>query len=125
MSAREVKRALKEKADPVKAAFYPTFFKAGPGEYAEGDKFIGVVVPEQRKIAKQFSDLSLSQIRTLTKDAFHECRLTALFILIHKFDRADETEQTEIAGFYLSQLDYVKNWDLVDSQLRRSLDSGW
>jgi 3-methyladenine DNA glycosylase AlkD len=121
VSAREVKRALKEKADPVKAAFYPTFFKAGPGEYAEGDKFIGVVVPEQRKIAKQFSDLSLSQIRTLTKDAFHECRLTALFILIHKFDRADETEQTEIAGFYLSQLDYVNNWDLVDSSAEKIL----
>ncbi len=65
------------------------------------------MVPVQR-IAEQFRDLSLSQIRTLIKDAFHECRLTALFILVHRFDRADASEQIKIVQFYLSQLGYVR-----------------
>lgn len=121
MTSQDVRKALRAAADPEKAAFYPRFFKAGKGEYAEGDKFIGVVVPEQRKIAKQFRALALPRVRSLLKDPYHECRLTALLILVEQFDRADEADQTRIVAFYLDHLDYVNNWDLVDTSAHRIL----
>ena len=121
MSSQDVRKALKASANPEKAAFYPRFFKAGKDEYAEGDRFIGVVVPQQRKIAKRHQDLTLPQVRSLLKDSFHECRLTALLILVLKFDKADDAEREKIVTFYLSHLDYVNNWDLVDSSADKIL----
>ncbi len=88
-TAAAVRRELKSRINPQKAAFYPRFFQAGPGQYAEGDKFLGVVVPDQRKVAKQFRDLPRNQIDKLLDDPFHECRLTGLLILVNQFERAD------------------------------------
>lgn len=65
MSAQAVRTALRAAADPAKAAFFPRFFKAGPGEYAEDDRFLGVTVPQQRRIVRQFRDLSLSEVTLL------------------------------------------------------------
>ena len=121
MSSLDVRKALRSAANPEKAAFYPRFFKAGKGEYAEGDKFIGVVVPEQRKIAKAFRHLTLVQARSLLKDAYHECRLTALLILVQKFEKSEPLEQEAIVAFYLEHLDHVNNWDLVDSSADKIL----
>lgn len=115
MSAKAVREALRDASDPEKAAFYPTFFKAGKGEYAEGDRFIGVVVPEQRKIAKRFRELPMRGVQSLLKDPFHECRLTGLLILAEKFRRGDEDERARIVDCYIGHLDWVNNWDLVDS----------
>ncbi len=121
MTKAKVVAALKEQADPEKAAFYPSFFKTGKGEYGEGDKFIGVTVPKQRKIAKKFRELPGGEVLKLLEDRRHECRLTALLILVEQYERGDETTQSEIAEFYLEHLDQVNNWDLVDSSAHKIL----
>lgn len=111
----EIRRALEAEADPVKAAFFPRFFKAGKGEYAEGDVFIGVTVPKQRAIAKLFQDAPLATIEEMLADPIHEVRLTALLILDLQFAKASHEERKAIVDFYLRHLDGVNNWDLVDS----------
>lgn len=94
----------------------PRFFKAGPGEYAEGDKFIGVTVPDTRRIARAFRTLPIADIETLLRSPWHEERLVALFILVDQFGRAtDVATQRTIYDFYLVNTAYVNNWDLVDS----------
>lgn len=109
-------------ANPEKAAFFPRFFKAGPGEYAEGDKFIGVIVPNQRKVAKQFRDLPQTEIDKLLNDPVHECRLTGLLILVGQFERSkDQAQRKSIMQYYLSRTDAVNNWDLVDSSAHKIL----
>ena len=119
-SAAQIKRALKEYINPEKAAFFPRFFKAGKGEYAEGDKFLGVTVPNQRKIAKQFRDVPIDVVEKLLDDAYHECRLTALLILVEKFQRAKTQEDRKIVfDLYVKKMDQVNNWDLVDSSAHK------
>ncbi len=109
-----VKAALLELHDPKKAAFFPKFFKAGKGEYAEGDRFLGLSVPQMRAIAKQHVGLSFLHIEPLLADAYHEVRLVALFILTMQYEQADERQRKAIVEFYLSHLEGVNNWDLVD-----------
>jgi 3-methyladenine DNA glycosylase AlkD len=105
---------LKALSDPEKAAFLPRFFKAGPGEYAEGDVFIGVTVPKIRSVAKKYSSASMAQVKQLLRSRVHEHRLTALLILVDKFAKADASDRGRIVAFYLDNLDHVNNWDLVD-----------
>lgn len=115
MDAQTVKQALREAANPERAAFGPRFFKAGPGEYAEGDKFLGVTVPQQRAIAKQFKDLSLAEITELLTSEWHEERLTALFILVGQYKRGDAADKKAMYELYMSHTNWINNWDLVDS----------
>jgi len=105
---------LRSCADEEKAAFLPRFFKAGPGEYGEGDKFFGISVPQQRKIAKKYSDMAFEHVETLLNSEYHECRLTALLILVQRFEGGDEKQKQKIVGFYLEHINRVNNWDLVD-----------
>ncbi len=112
---RAIRTALKRKSDPVKAAFFPRFFKTGKGEYGEGDVFMGVTVPLMREVAKEFRDAPLETIEEMLADPVHEMRLTALFILVLQFKKADAAGKKHIADFYLRHLDGVNNWDLVDS----------
>ncbi|MDV6237559.1 DNA alkylation repair protein [Leptospira ellisii] len=116
--ASDVKKELRRLADPIKADFLAGFFKTGPGQYAEGDVFLGIVVPEQRKIAKRFRNLPLDEIRILLNSPVHEERLTSLFILCDRFSKATPREKKEIHGFYLENLEQVNNWDLVDLSSR-------
>jgi len=102
-------------ADKKKAAFLPNFFKTGKGEYGEGDVFIGVTVPLMRLVAKRYADLSLNEIERLLKDTRHEVRLCALFVLVDQFKRGDVSIRKKIYLFYLAHLNWVNNWDLVDS----------
>ena len=119
-SAKAVEVALWKKANKEKAEFFPRFFKTGPGEYGEGDQFIGVVVPEQRKIAKRFKNIALKEIKSLLESPLHECRLTGLLILVLQFQQAkDEPTRKEIFDFYMDHLDRVNNWDLVDSSAHK------
>lgn len=113
---KEIKEELDKYIDKEKAEFLPKFFKSCPGGYGEGDLFIGVSVPNQRKVAKKFKDLSLEEIQILLNEDIHEYRLTALFILVHKYEKAksDEDKQ-QIVDFYIKNIDRVNNWDLVDS----------
>ena len=113
----QIIEALKDKAIPEKALFFPRFFKTGPGEYGEGDLFWGVTVPDQRQIAKQFfKEISLEELTRLIQHPVHEVRLTGLLALVYRYEKTrSESEQKEQVNFYLSQLDFVNNWDLVDS----------
>lgn len=113
-SSSRVKAELKKLSSAKKAKASAWFFKTGPGQYGEGDKFIGVTVPEQRKIAKQFSDLSLLETKVLLKSQIHEERLVSLLILVSQFQNGDENTKKQIYTFYLKNIDRVNNWDLVD-----------
>ena len=118
-----VKKELQKHAGPERAKASQRFFKTGPGEYGEGDKFIGVAVPDQRKVAKKFyKGESVEAIVSVLKDPVHEMRLTALFMLVSKFKqvRSEEGKQ-EIVNAYLANTKYVNNWDLVDSSAHKIL----
>lgn len=122
MTARKVLASLRKVARSDKAEFLPGFFQAVPGGYGEGDRFLGCVVPDQRKIAKQFCDLSRAELSKLFVSPWHECRLTGMLILVHQFQQANkprnknrESECREIVHFYLANLDAVNNWDIVDT----------
>jgi len=122
MKAQQVKTALKKLSTPERAKASAWFFKTKPGEYGEGDKFIGVTVPDQRKVAKQFRDLPESEILELLKSPIHEHRLTALFILVDQYKRAESKRKTQISDLYLKHRKHVNNWDLVDSSAPYLLD---
>ena len=116
MKAVEVRKELKSMADPGKAAILQRFFKTGLGQYGEGDIFIGVMVPQSRKVAKKFSQLQLVEVKTLLYSRIHEERLVALLILVWRYSSAlsSREEKEEIVKFYLDNIKQVNNWDLVD-----------
>lgn len=122
-SADDIKQALEILSIPEKAEFFPKFFKAGKGEYGEGDVFIGVTVPDQRSVAKEFyNKISLEKLSELLSSKIHEHRLTALLMLILKFEKSKEKfQQKEIVDFYLNNLDFINNWDLVDTSCYKIL----
>ena len=109
-----VEAALKKIGTPKKAKASAWFFKTGKGQYGYGDVFLGVTVPEQRMIAKEYQALPLNEIDRLLKHPAHECRMTALLILSRQFAAADETARTTIVHFYLAHTSRINNWDLVD-----------
>lgn len=114
-TAKTVQDALTRAANPEKAAFFPKFFKTGPGEYAEGDVFLGVTVPEQRKIAKSHKSLPLEEVSVLVRSRIHEHRLTGFLILVARFERADAAERERLFTFCREHLAGLNNWDLVDT----------
>ncbi len=112
----EVSKALRACATAERAKANAWFFKTGPGEYGEGDKFLGVTVPDQRKIAKKFyKSLSPDVVEAMLHSPWHEERLTALFILVLMYKNGDQSKKDQIAKLYLANTKYVNNWDLVDS----------
>lgn len=114
MTASEVKRALQEKASPLRAAGTVRFFKTGPGQYGEGDVFIGVSAPTVRAIARGFRGLPFGEIEALLQSAIHEERQIALILLVHRYAKADRAGQKAAYEFYLENLGRVNNWNLVD-----------
>ena len=115
MTAAQLKRHLAEQGDVEIASHALRFFKAGPGEYGEGDKFRGIRVPALRKLAKQHRDLPQAEVLKLLRSGYHEDRLLALLILVLQFGKGDDAEQKRIYDAYLDHTDYVNGWDLVDS----------
>ena len=111
MTFRDVQRELRKVADPEKAKLYAGYFQTKKGQYAEGDKFLGVTVPVQRKIARKFFDLPLAEISKLLKSGLHEDRFTALVILVAK----SKSDPVNTAKFYLNHTKHINNWDLVDT----------
>lgn len=111
----DIVQALKKISSKEKALSSARFFKTAPGQYGYGDVFIGVTVPEQRKIAKVFRDLPLAEITKLLESKIHEHRLTALEILAMQFEQGDDKTQEKLVRFYLKHLKYINNWDLVDT----------
>jgi 3-methyladenine DNA glycosylase AlkD len=114
-TARDVSAALRRLADKKKAAVLQRFFKTGPGEYAEGDRFLGVTVPKQRAVAGQFHDLPLAELRKLLRSHVHEARLTALLIMVGQYRRGDAAYRERLYRTYLGHTRFINNWDLVDS----------
>ena len=114
---REIIKDLKSKASKEKASILVKFFKTGKGEYGEGDKFYGIIVPEQRKIAKAHcASTNKDTIVALLDSAYHEERLTGLYILNQKFTEAQKVGNAkQWVDLYLKKADRVNNWDLVDS----------
>lgn len=113
-TSSQVKLELNKLSSAKKAKASAWFFKTGPGQYGEGDKFIGVTVPEQRKVAKKFSGLPLLEVENLLKSQIHEERLVGLLIIISQFQKAGEKTKKQIYNFYLKNIKRVNNWDLVD-----------
>lgn len=113
-SYQDVSKDLHVLGDPSKAIVYQKFFRTGKGEYAEGDKFLGITVPEQRKIVRKYRELPLSEVVQLLQSVFHEERLVALLILVAQFDRALVLEKEKIYHIYMSSMVQINNWDLVD-----------
>ena len=114
MSLDELRRELDRLKNPKQAALLQRFFKTGKGEYGEGDVFLGISVPEQRKVAKRHAELSLVEIAQLLNSKLHEHRLVGLLILTQQFEKADEGMKKKIFGFYLKNSKKINNWDLVD-----------
>ena len=112
----QILEALQFLSTPEKRDFLPYFFKTGKGEYAEGDQFIGVVVPDSRKLVKEYwQKATLDDVQEILKSEFHEMRLVALLILVTKFEKTkDEKEKKTLVDFYLKNTKYINNWDLVD-----------
>lgn len=111
-----IETELRAVADPVKAPLYQRYFKTGPGQYGEGDHFLGVTVPKQRLIARHYwRQASLANLDKLLNSKWHEARLTAGFVLVAKYKKATKKEKSEIVQFYLNHLERFNNWDLVDS----------
>ncbi len=112
---KEISLELETLRSKEKEEFFPRFFKTGPGEYGEGDIFIGITVPNARKVAKNNIHSNLSTVEKLLHSNIHEYRLTALLILVEKFSRIkDDSYKKEIVDLYIRNYDYINNWDLVD-----------
>lgn len=111
-------KELQEYADPDKTGHFARFFKNNPGEYGESDKFLGITVPNQRKVAKKYKEMPLSEVKKLLQSEFHECRLTAVMLLVYRIERKNQDVVDEVAEFYLKNIEYVNNWDIVDSSCR-------
>lgn len=116
-----IREELDKVADTSHSENLQGFFKTGEGEYGEGDIFLGVRVPEQRRIARKHRNLPLGDVLMSLHSRFHEERLTALFILVDKFKHGDLKTREKIVSIYLDNTEYINNWDLVDCSAHKIL----
>jgi 3-methyladenine DNA glycosylase AlkD len=114
MTAPEIHKHLQKLANPDKAKILQGFFKTGPGEYGEGDRFLGLVVPVIRKLAKQYQDTPIGEVKKLLMSAIHEERLLALLMLVQRYQKGDDGLKKIVYGLYLESTGYINNWDHVD-----------
>lgn len=115
MKTAAAKDELKRLASSEVASSSARYFKSGPGEYAEGDNFIGVRVPMIRKVAREFSQLPISEIELLLQSTIHEERLLALLIAVHNAMKGDDLYRQSAYALYCKNVRHVNNWDLVDT----------
>ena len=114
MVAKELIECFELLVDPEQATFLQRFFKTGKGQYGEGDVFYGIKVPQTRQIAKAFKQISFAELIKVLKHPVHEIRLCGLMILVEQFKKTKEEDRKKIVDFYLSNTQYINNWDLVD-----------
>jgi 3-methyladenine DNA glycosylase AlkD len=125
MKLPELKATLRAIASPERAKVTRSFFKTGPGEYSEGDKFLGIRIPDLRALVKKADDISLKEALALLRSEWHEDRFMALLLMERRFERAvDESCRGEIVTAYLANTRWVNNWDLVDASAPPIL-GGW
>ena len=114
MAIESLKKELNALGSPHQARHAQRFFKTGKGEYGEGDRFIGVRMPQIRAVAKKYRSLSLTNVRRLLRSPVHEERMTALLIWVFQYEKGDIVAREKIFHSYLSSTRYINNWDLVD-----------
>jgi len=115
MTVEDIRRKLQKLGSKEKAKILQRFFKTGPGEYGEGDIFLGIKVPELRKLAKEYQDMAITDVNQLLKSSIHEERLLALLIFVRIFSKGDEIIKKNIYNLYFKNTRYINNWDLVDT----------
>ena len=113
-SVKNIRHRLKQLASRETAEILEKFFKTGPGEYGEGDTFIGVRVPDLRKLAKEFKETSTPDVVTLLTSPIHEERFLGLVMLIRDFECGDDAEKKKVYELYLENTSFINSWDLVD-----------
>lgn len=109
-----IQEHLRKISSKGKAKILSRFFKTGPGEYGEGDVFLGITVPQIRNAVKIFKDTGLSDIKGLLRSKYHEERMAALLLLVAHFKKSDNMAKKEIFRIYLSNTKHINNWDLID-----------
>lgn len=110
----EIRARMRELADDERAHVLQRFFKTGPGEYGEGDLFLGITIPELRKLAKQYRSVRLEEVLSLLTSRYHEERVLALLMMIDAYSKGDEAAKERIYRLYLKNTRFINNWDLVD-----------
>ncbi len=113
-SATALRRLLREKVRPGHSESLAWFFKTGPGEYGEGDRFLGICIPDIRSVARGGESLPAAEVLKLLHSPWHEERVLALLILVRQFERGDERARKAIFDLYLRETVWINNWDLVD-----------
>lgn len=111
----DVKNTLLALEQPERASFAARFFQVRPGHYGEGDQFLGLSMPQQHAVAKQFLHLPPDETEQLVRDPYHECRMTALLIWVYQARKSGLTTRADLADRYVANRRSVNNWDLVDS----------
>jgi 3-methyladenine DNA glycosylase AlkD len=114
MNAQGIHARLQLLGDPKRAEVLRRYFKTGPGEYGEGDVFVGIRAPVIRKLVKEYQALSLSETVKLLQSSIHESRALALLILVRAYAKGDASLQEKIYTLYLQNTRFINNWDLVD-----------
>jgi 3-methyladenine DNA glycosylase AlkD len=114
MSVQEIRARLRKLGDKERAKNSKWFFKTGPGEYGEGDRFLGIKVPDLRKLAKEYQGIPLTEVTRILRSPIHEERLLALLILVRSYAKGDDRFKEKIYHLYLKNTRYINNWDLVD-----------
>ena len=117
----DVKTTLLALAQPERAVLATRFFKTAPGQYGEGDQFLGLSMPQQQIIAKKYHNLPINETEQLIRDTIHECRMTGLLIWVNQTQKGSLTQQTIILERYLANRQHINNWDLVDASCYRIL----
>ena len=114
-AAKSIELELAASGDPQRAIHSQRFFKTGPGEYGEGDVFLGITVPVVRKLVKQHADLDLETVEQLITSKYHEVRLYAVLQLVHQYQKSPDRQKPAIFQAYKRSFPGINNWDLVDA----------
>ena len=110
-----IRAELHSLGDPVRGTHSQRFFKTGPGQYGEGDKFLGLTVPEMRVIVRKYRELADTAVQEMLLSPWHEERLVALLLMVEAYDRGDDPRRAHIHRAYLANTARINNWDLVDA----------
>ena len=119
LTASQMQAELRSAANPTIAEHSARFFKTGPGEYGEGDQFLGLRVPILREASKRATKMPLSEVLSLLESEWHEERLTAVFVLVLLYQKGDDSIKKQVYEAYLNATHLVNNWDMVDSSAHK------
>jgi 3-methyladenine DNA glycosylase AlkD len=115
MHADTIKKQLLGLEQPERASFVARYFQTGPGQYAHGDQFLGLSMPQQHTIARQYRQLSIEETEQLVQDGYHECRMVGLLIWVYQSRKSGPVGRMAILERYVANVQFINNWDLVDS----------